>query len=119
MLTENKTLDLFWRTVEACGVPEDEAIKIIEEIEKKHGVSIGALEKPHDCRRSNIVQLSNGDLRFIEYLKENQLFRVFCREYGISRTTLQKAFKRKRMSLPVYGEFTRAKESFERRRANA
>ena len=119
MLAENKTLDLFWRTVEACGIPEEEADKIIRDIERKHGVSIGVLEKPHDCRRSNIAQLSNDDLRFIERLKKSQMFRVFCREYGISRTTLQKAFKRKRMSLPVYGEFTRAKESFERRRANA
>ncbi len=114
MLVGNRTLDLFWRTVEACGIPEEEADKIIRDIERKHGVSIGILEKSHDYRLSNVVQLSNDDLKFIEHLKESQLFRDFCREYSINRSTLHKAFERKKVSLWVYSKFARAKENFRR-----
>lgn len=114
MLAGNRTLDLFWRTVEACGIPEEEADRIIRDIERKHGVSIGILEKSHDYRRSNIVMLSDDDLKFIEYLKESQLLRSFCEENNMNRSTLQKAFKRKKMSLWVYSKFARAKENFRR-----
>ncbi len=112
MLTGNRTLDLFWRTVEACGIPEKEANEIIRNIERKHGVSIGALEKSHDYRRSNLVYLSREEIEFVEYLKENRLLREFCRENKIEKSTLIKAVQRGRMSIEVYEKFKQAKENF-------
>ena len=112
MLTGNRTLDLFWRTVEACGIPEEEANEIIKNIEKKHGVSIGALEKSHDYRRSNLVYLSREEIEFIEYLKENRLLRGFCRKNNIEKSTLIKAVQRGRMSVEAYEKFKQAKENF-------
>ena len=112
MITGNKTLDLFWKTVEVCGIPEKEANEIIKNIEKKHGVSIGALEKSHDYRRSNLVVLSKEEIEFVEYLKENRLLGGFCRENRIEKSTIIKAVQRGRMSVDVYEKFKQAKESF-------
>ena len=111
MLTGNKTLDLFWRTVEACGLPENEAIKIIEEIEKKHGVSIGALPKSHDYSR-HVVQLSREDYEFVHWLSRNRLFEHFCERIGVDRSTIRKACQRGNMSRQVYEKFKKGKREF-------
>lgn len=112
MYSANKTLDLFWRTVEACGIPLEEADKIIHSIEKKHGVSIGSLPKSHSYKRYNVTNLKKEDIEFINHIKGSKLIREFCRRYGINRSTLLKAVKRGNMSMLIYDKFTQAKEEF-------
>lgn len=109
----NETLDLFWRVVEAFGIPKYEAERILENIEKKHNMSIINLPKEKSkANQYTLVDITDDDLSFIEYLKKNKMVRKFARYVGIDPGTIHRAYKKKNMSIFTYDKFTKAKKEF-------
>ena len=110
----NKTLYLFWKTIEACDIGLEEAENILQEIEERHGVRVVDLEKDYIVDKKKEmdreVKLSEEEIRFLEQFKGNR--NVKRKDYketiGISLATLYKALKTGKMTRRTYERFTEA-----------
>ena len=116
--TVNRTLQLFWKTVEACDIDLKEAEKILDEIERKHGVRTSDLER--DCGislkkkksaelKKKEIRLTKEELRFLENFKGNKDVnsKNYKRTIGIGLTTLYKALKTGKMNRRAYESFVK------------
>jgi len=105
-IKRNKTLDLYWRTMQSCGIPEYEADRILKEIEDRNGFSI-----ENFGLRSNI-KLPEKDMRFLIKLKKNRLVSKFAKYLDMSDDTILRVIKRGIASDEFYYRFMQAKKKW-------
>ena len=103
-IRKNRTLDLYWRTMQACGIPEYEADRKLQEIEEKNGFSI----ENFGLRSS--VQLSKEEIEFLAKLKKKRLIAKFAKYLGMSDDSILRAIKRGIASDEFYSNFLQAKK---------
>ena len=95
-MRQNKTiLELFWQTMEACGVKLEESLNMIERIEKKNNYSVINLKQdiPKNEFRKNLVKLDEQILTFLANLKKNKQIKTFAKLAGMGDSTLYTALR--------------------------
>ena len=108
----NRTLELFWRTVEVCGMDKQEALDIIEKIERKNSFNVYNLpEKDIDGKVK--VNLSPEDLAFIQQLRIEKNMSRFYKITGFSDKALRRMEKKGLATFTTYERFTNARQRWE------
>ena len=111
--SDNETLDLFWRTMKACGVSRPEALKILRRIEEKHGVRVSSLpSKSTHKNYGELINLKKEDISFYEELKKTNSAGKFSKFAGVGISTLRKAIKKGYATPYIYERFQRAKRKW-------
>ncbi len=106
----NRTLELFWKTMEACGIDTNAALTILEEIGNKNNFDVQHLVNED---LGNVIPISDDDRIFIEHLKLNKQMRKFKRVTGLTDKTLRKMIKRGYAPVTTYERFVEAKRVWE------
>ena len=86
----NPTLELFYRTMLACGYTLSDIAVKIEEIEQKHGISVAELHEKNGSKRKDRVWLTESDKQFFDKLAENWQTKKFCKFAKVSYNNLFK-----------------------------
>ncbi len=95
-MSQNKTvLELFWQTMEACGVKVEDAINMIKQIEKKNNYSVENLKQdiPKGVFRKNLVKLDKEVLMFLDVLKRDKQIKNFAKLAGMGDSTIYTALR--------------------------
>ena len=119
LYSDNETLDLFWRTMKACGVPQSEALKMLHRIEEKHGISVSGLpSKSAHKNYGKLIKLKKEDISFYEELKKTNSAGRFSRFAGVGISSLRKAVKKGYATPYIYERFEKAKRKWLEGREN-
>lgn len=109
----NETLQLFWRVMNACGVPEHIAEKTLQRIEEKNNFPINRLLRPGVFTRIRAkIKLTDDEVEFLHEIKEKKMVRAFSRAMGMSRDVVAKAIKNGVVTDNFYEKFKKAKKKW-------
>lgn len=93
----NRTLELYWKTMRACGIDDIRAEEMLREIERKHGIRTADLEKnllKNELESNkNFKKLSNELFSFLINLKQNGQLKKFAKFARMGDGTLYRAIR--------------------------
>lgn len=113
LYSDNETLDLFWKSMKACGVPQSEALKMLRRIEEKHGISVSSLpSKSAHKNYGKLIKLKKEDISFYEELKKTNTAGKFSKFAGVGPSSLRKSVKRGYATPYIYERFISAKKAW-------
>jgi len=109
----NETLQMFWRVMEACGVPEYIAEITLQKIEERNNFPINRLLRPYVFTKIRTkIKLTDDDLEFLQKLKERKKVNTFAKAMGMSRDVVAKAIKSGSVTDYFYSKFKKAKRKW-------
>lgn len=108
-ISENPTLNLFWRTVQACNIDMDTALGMLEEIGERNNFDVQHLTDASDIYGKGIVPLSDNDKIFIQQLAVERKLKEFARYTNLSTKTLRRILLKGYAIQETYTRFENAK----------